>query len=34
MEAEFSAIEDMVWFCPPEIKMILKDIELKHKVSW
>ncbi len=31
MEADFSAVEDMVWFCSPEIKIILKDIELSIK---
>jgi hypothetical protein len=33
LEADFSAVEDMVWFYAPEIKIILKDIELKYKVS-
>jgi hypothetical protein len=32
-DADFSTVEEMVWFCSPEIKIILKDIELKHKVS-
>jgi hypothetical protein len=33
LEADFSAVEDMAWLCSPEIKIILKDRELKHKVS-